>query len=416
MTISQNEIQIERIPAPYQAMLAISSDLDETPDFEHYFELIKFLASDKNTSAGKGLNLEFANSIYFDMPVGCFSYWNTDDKARSIILTLIRSGHIDTIHSFGELTTTRQQIERTIDELNKHSCKFSVWTDHRKTPTNLGQDITAGTGDVPTSETYHFDLSSSIGIKYIWRGRVTSIIGQETTPSYKGIFNHQHPFISSKTIIKEKFKRLLANLNYKKYSMHKDNRLIRTITLRDNRIAYEFIRSNPHWAGVSSADNAHQINQVITKTMLELLVKRMGICILYTHLGKTGNYRTAITPQLIQAFNLLAEYYHQKKILVTTPAKLLKYITTRDHLKFSAQSTDDKLIINIQAIDDPLTGKRLPEPEELSGITFSTQDNINRIEIKLTTGQSVPIKTYPKNNKNKTLAAIEWNKLEFPDV
>ncbi len=416
MTISQSKAQIERIPAPYKAMLAISSDLDETPDFNHYLELIKFIASDKPTASTKGLNLEFANSIYFDMPEGSFSYRNVSGKEREIIRILIRSGYVDTIHSFGELTTTRKQIEHTINELNKHNCQLAVWSDHRKVPTNLGRDITAGTGDIPTSETYHFDLTSAIGVKYLWRGRVTSVIGQDVPLDYAGIFNRSYPLTSARTIIKEKTKRLLATLGNKKYAMHKHNQLIRKITLRDNRNAYEFIRFNPHWAGVSSADTAYQIDQVITKNMLDTLIRRKAIGILYTHLGKIGSYKSAVTPQIINAFELLADYYHRNELLVTTPAKLLRYVSTRDQLIFNTQLQNNKLTITIDSIDDPIAGVRMPEYCELQGITFSIAGNIEQTEVKLTTGEALPTKTYTKNNGNKTLIAVEWNKLEFPDV
>ena len=56
---------------------------------------------------GPGVGLEVGNSIYFDMPPGQFAYWNTDDAGRAMVRALIRSGHIDCLHSFGDLATTR---------------------------------------------------------------------------------------------------------------------------------------------------------------------------------------------------------------------------------------------------------------------------------------------------------------------
>src|SRR3989442_15153159 len=88
-----------RFPYPYQAALAICSDLDETPDAETYFELMRFLNTTEDTSMGPGVGLEVGNSIYFDMPPGHFSYWNTDEKNREKIRALIKSGHIDCLHS-----------------------------------------------------------------------------------------------------------------------------------------------------------------------------------------------------------------------------------------------------------------------------------------------------------------------------
>src|SRR5437773_8649341 len=91
---------------PYKAALAICSDLDETPDAETYFELMRFLNTTEETSMGHGVGLEVGNSIYFDMLPGHFSYWNTDEQNRAKIRTLIRSGHIDCLHSYGDLAAT----------------------------------------------------------------------------------------------------------------------------------------------------------------------------------------------------------------------------------------------------------------------------------------------------------------------
>jgi hypothetical protein len=75
-------MKILKIPYPYKAILAICSDLDETPDRNQYFNLMKFLNSRDLTPLGPGVGLEVGNSIYFDMPADQFSYWNTDDQGR----------------------------------------------------------------------------------------------------------------------------------------------------------------------------------------------------------------------------------------------------------------------------------------------------------------------------------------------
>src|ERR1041384_8309311 len=80
------------IPRPYRGMLAICSDLDETPDAETYFELMRFLNTTEETSMGTGVGLEVGNSMYFDMPAGHFSYWNATEVEREKIRALIRSG------------------------------------------------------------------------------------------------------------------------------------------------------------------------------------------------------------------------------------------------------------------------------------------------------------------------------------
>lgn len=95
---------------------------------------------------GRGVGLEVGNSIYFDMPPGHFSYWNADEGSREKIRALIRSGHIDCLHSFGDWATTRAHVERAWRELEKHDCHLRVWVDHSKAPTNFGPDIMRVTG------------------------------------------------------------------------------------------------------------------------------------------------------------------------------------------------------------------------------------------------------------------------------
>ncbi len=271
-----DEVQIRRIPYPYRAMLAICSDLDETPNRQVYWEIMRFLNTTETTSMGPGVGLEVGNSIYFDMPPGQFSYWNTDDAGREMIRTLIRSGHIDCLHSFGDLATMRSHAARALDELARHDCKLEVWVDHSVAPTNFGADIMRGYGDIPEHEAYHADLTIGQGVRYVWRGRVTSIIGQDVKPQFSGIFSARHPLASTKTLAKEAAKHVLARLGNTKYAIHGPNRILRPVRLRNDMLVYEFLRSNPHWGGVSSCDRADCINQVLTESMLNHLVDREG--------------------------------------------------------------------------------------------------------------------------------------------
>ena len=159
-------------PFPFKAMLSICSDLDETPDREAYWSLMRFLNSRDIGPLGAGVGLEVGNSIYFDMPPGQFSYWNTDDRGRAMIRSLIQSGHIDCLHSFGDLAIDREHAGRALAELANHGCRLVVWVDHAVAPSNFGSDIMRGFGDVRGHRAYHADLTSSYGIRYVWRGRV----------------------------------------------------------------------------------------------------------------------------------------------------------------------------------------------------------------------------------------------------
>jgi hypothetical protein len=314
------------IPHPYCAMLAICSDLDETPDGDAYYQLMRFLNTTEMTPHGQGVGLEVGNSIYFDMPPGQFSYWNTDDAGRAMVRALMQSGHIDCLHSFGDLATTRAQAGRALEELVRHNCRLRVWVDHAVAPTNFGADIMRGHGDEPGHPAYHSDLTCAYGIRYVWRGRVTSTIGQGKPPSLRHIGMWQHPVASMVTLLKEAVKQGVGACGSDKFHMHWRNAPLTAAKLRDGRAVCEFLRCNPHWGGVSSADTARGIGDVLTIRFLDRLVERRGVCILYTHLGKTNRKSGCLlNKNAIMGFRRLAEYFNNGKILVTTTSRLLEY-------------------------------------------------------------------------------------------
>lgn len=312
--------------SPPKAMLAICSDLDETPDAETYFEQIRFLNTTEKTSMGYGVGLNVGNTIYFDMPPGHFSYWNTSEKNREIIREYIKRGWIDCLHSYGDLATTRAHAGRALDELAKHDCWLKVWVDHAVAPTNFGSDIMQGHGDEPGHPAYHADLTVQYGIKNVWRGRVTSVIGQARAPTLKGIFSSAHPVASVRTCGKELAKHLLARCGSPKYRTHSDNRLFYSCELRDGRRTLEFVRCNPHWQGVSGADRGDRIHEVLTHRFLDTFSARGGFCVLYTHLGKLSkNCPRQFSPPVQDALRLLAEYHCAGRISVIRTSELLEY-------------------------------------------------------------------------------------------
>jgi hypothetical protein len=317
-------------------MLAICSDLDETPDREIYLEIMRYLNSTGQTSMGKGLGLEVGNTIYFDMPPGQFSYWNTDDEGREMVRTLIRTGHIDCLHSFGDLATTRADAERALDELARHGCRMEVWIDHATAPSNFGTDIMRGMGDLPGSPVYHADITYDFGVKYVWRGRVTSVIGQNIPRNLGGIFDGQHPFSSTKTVAKELVKGMLAKVGDEKYAMHGPNEILRETKLRSGHNVWEFIRSNPYWGGVGKGATSEGLSDVLEEKMLDKLVDRGGTCILYTHLGKIRSRKELFPEKTRNALIALKNhFYSEGKILVTTTCRLLNYCILAQGIKMS---------------------------------------------------------------------------------
>jgi hypothetical protein len=406
VTSKNRELSIRRIPYPYRAMLAICSDLDETPNREVYFEIMKFLNTTENTAMGPGIGLEVGNTIYFDMPPDQFSYWNTDEKGREMIRTLIRSGHIDCLHSYGDLATTRAHAERALEELSKYGCKLDVWADHAFAPSNFGADIMKGLGDVPDSDVYHADLTCGFGIKHIWRGRITSVIGQDAPRSLRGIYNRNHPMDSARTITKEFVKGVIARAGSVKYAMHGPNEVLRKVKLRDGHEVWEFIRSNPYWGGVENNATAEGLSDVINEQMLNELVERRGVCILYTHLGKIRDPKKPFGPGTRNALSLLAKYASEYKILVTTTSRLLDYCRLVREVTFSVakEGECDKISVNVNGLET-----------DVSGLSFYVLEP-HKTKVFLNVREVSTLKGNDPDDTGQRSVFLPWTALEFPDL
>ncbi|WP_299659941.1 hypothetical protein [uncultured Psychromonas sp.] len=400
-------VSLRKYPYPYHAMLAICSDLDETPNKEIYFETARYLNTTEETSLGKGVGLEVGNTIYFDMPEHNFSYTNTDDDGRQKIHQLIDSGHIDCLHSFGDFVNDRTLIEKHWNAIQAGKRKVEVWVDHAQAPTNLDNDIMQGQGAEVDKPAYHSDLTVQSGmLSFIWKGRVTSCVAQNAKRSYQALFNKKQIKASLKTIALEFIKGWFARLGNKKYAMHKDNKVLRKSKLVDGTEINEFMRCNPSWGGVSCFDQARGIHHVLTKEVLETLVNKQGCSILYSHLGKVYSTSEPFHECTRQSFELLAAYQNNHKILTTTTRRLLGYNRTVRELSFIIKKVNAETQIHLTTAY---------QGEDLNGLTWyvdepeTTSLYINNIRYK-------DLVINENNNVEQTSVSIQWRSLSFPKM
>ena len=407
-------VQLAKYPYPYRAMIAICSDLDQTPTPAVYAEVMRFLNTTESTPMGPGVGLEVGNSLYFMMPPDQFSYFGSDDAAREMARTLIHSGHIDCVHSYGNDARTRRDVERVLSELVQHACRFRVWVDHSTAATNFGPDIMRGSGDVPGSTAYHADLTTAYGIRYVWRGRTTSITGQETpvTPRrLTRIFDPAHPVGSTRTALKQAVKIWLGRRAHPRWAMHAANRVCRPTRLRDGRPVWEFLRANPHWAGPGIGATADGIASVLTQRFLDLLVQREGACVLYTHLGKVTDLHCPFGERTQNAFRRLAAMHEPGWIHVTTTHRLLRYLTVRDSVRFSASRIGERTVIVIQSVEDPVCGPYDPSLDDVIGLSF-VMNRCDVVEVSLRHG--LPLACDIVHDGPRTIASVRWRRLAFP--
>ena len=411
----EQTVELRRAPYPYRATLAICSDLDETPDRQVYREIMRFLNTDQTTSMGPGVDLEVGNTIYFDMPAEQFAYWNTDDQGREMVRALIRSGHIDCLHSYGDLATTRDRAGRALDELARHDCRLEVWIDHSVARSNFGSDIMCGRGDLPDDGCYHADLTCGYGIKYVWRGRVTSVIGQDARRSLRGIGNWRRATRSTRTVVTEALKGMLAETGNAKYAMHGPNESLRRSRLRDGREVYEFLRCNPYWGGVGRSATADGLATVLTAGMLERLVRREGTCILYTHLGKIAGRDEPFGEETRAALRLLGDFHRDGRILVTTTRRLLGLRRALAELAFTVSRDEGGLRTDLTARPGTVDRNGGLADSDLDGLTFYVPDP-DAIRITFN-GRDVPqLRSNPADHTGRRSVSLPWPSLEFPDL
>ncbi|HET9315881.1 MAG TPA: hypothetical protein VFQ51_09840 [Vicinamibacteria bacterium] len=392
-------------PYPYRATLAVCSDLDETPDRQVYEQIARYLNTTADTAMGPGLGLEVGNTIYFDMPPDQFAYWNTDDAGRDLVRALIRSGHIDCFHSFGDLATTRAHAGRALDELDRHGCRIEVWIDHARAATNLGADIMCGQGDLPGAPAYHADLTVAFGVGYVWRGRVTSVVGQDVRRRLFGIARRPHLVASTRTLAKEAAKGLLARTGSVKYAMHRGNAVMHDVRLRDGAPVREFLRCNPHWAAVDEGETADGLADVVVDPMLDTLVHRGGACVLYTHLGKVKDRARPFNAGTCAALARLAERQRRGELLVTTTRRLLGQRRAVREAQVRTAPADG----GTQRVDVTYAGP----PADLDGLTVYAADP-ERVTLVVNGTTPPRVVRNPSDHTGRASVSLPWPRLVYP--
>jgi hypothetical protein len=400
---SSAKVTLRNLPHPYRAMLAVCSDLDETLDASTYLETSRYLNGTDVGTFGRGLGLEVGNSIYFHMPEGHFSYWGTSDAIRARLRDLMKSGHIDCIHSYGDLATSREQAQKIVQHLQEHDCRLGVWIDHAVAPSNLGADIMQGHGDVRDAEVYHSDLTLAYGVRYVWLGRVTSMVGQDMPPSLGDIWTKRYPIGSLVTLAKESVKYYLAKLGHEKYRMHSRNRIFRGTQLRDGQKVLEFMRSNPHPLGISVGDNAQGMGEVLSNDVLDRLEARRGKAIFYTHLGKKIDSHSGFDKKSRSRLESLADRMARKSILVLTTRRLLDYCDMLESVTWSTAVDQENIEISVNLENAEQGGQ---------GLSFDIPKGTNaRL---LLNGKELAVERYQCDRDGHDVITVPWTRLTYP--
>ncbi len=402
---------LRKFPYPYQAMLAISSDVDNTPALDNYLELMKFFNTAADTRYGRGIDLEVGNSFWFFNTTDRYqlSYYNgTSDTATEFAAycrRLIESGHIDTIHSYGNFDTggfDRRLAEKAITELQRNGLQVPVWINHGTGNNNQNIGFEDGyTGALPGSNAYHADLLSETGIRYLWTGNLTHVPGQDGDRTL------------ALTAIDwaQKINRFLKYRNVTTPLFDEQNRLMFPLELQDGQFFWGFQR----WINLLGRTTLLDINDLVfqtTPTIMRLLVRNRGYMVLYTHFCEGSDLSLGLPPILKKNLRYIQKLVNKRDLLVTTTARLLRYNEISSHLECNLMQTDDgyQLIIPT-SLKLPIGDYQLTEVD-LEGLTFYISHPEKTTVIF--NNKVLPTVLNPADESGRLSRSIPWKPLHYP--
>lgn len=269
--ILTHSISKRRLPYPFKAALAISSDIDSTASLTEFLTIQEFLNTKNHTVMGVGLGLEIGNSFFPITSPGRFAFISDNPFDRIVITDLIRLGYIDFIHTFDK-AQNRSEIRHITSILEGANCKVYVWVNHARALSALGSQNWC-LGDNITSDHYHTDFSiDSLGYQFVWLDEVSSIVGQGRPLKLRSFFaslNTEHfPQSLYNNVLKEISKYLLSFVN-SKYSRRKYNDLIYPLRLDDGQVLFGFVRSNVFYGGIRRGSNSDGLADILTQDIIE---------------------------------------------------------------------------------------------------------------------------------------------------
>jgi|GEM_PF-1937028 len=351
-------------------MVAIESDIDRT-SLLRFRETHRFLNTHAETSLGPGLGLDFANSFWCyrggnwssrQMEARDIGYWNGDDPTNPTwyadeLAAYARAGRFSTLHSFGRFGTnfTREHAERALEMLDRENIAFKLWSNHgsvhhQNVATSLdGRDDRHGS--TPGSPCYHTDLLLQYGVRFFWTGGVNSNNEGTTKPLHKATLSD-----GSKVWVFER--------NNSLYHDAGDLDLL----LRKGAI----FSSRSRWAA-SIVWQAYLLEFSLGQPRLDRLMEQGLYCIYGQHLGNqlgAANF----TPGAAAALRRLKQHHDKGAILVSSTERMLRYYLAATYAKVDFNTLEDKHVIDIRSIRDPVNGRHAPTLEDVRGLTFEIEE------------------------------------------
>jgi len=310
------------------------------------------------------------------------AYYTPDGTVKSndadFLIEAIRSGLIDSLHSWGDFNNSppkafslKELAGKIIEEFCASDIEIRVWINHGS-PNNR-QNLKARLqqsyqGDDPSSPYYTGPMLKALGIRFYWPSELINW----PLSSRTGAKSFQVLRILAINFLKNWIKKLTGRQHLIRNASTLLN-LCEPVVLRDGTPIFSFNRFNRGPQGLWDRPSRHTLRYSLAPFVLNDLIEQEGYLILYTHLGMPNERCNKLFPSMDErALIQLANLYHDGIIWVAPTGHLLTFWFVRHYLKWKMTIERQKIIINLLNVDDPNTGPRLPEIDELAGLCFYT--------------------------------------------
>lgn len=404
------QVRLRPFPYPYKAGLALCSDIDGC-DRQTFMAVHRFM----NTKE-EGLGLPVSDSFFaVGRERGQMAFFLPDGSRHSedadFIRRAIKDGLIDSLHSWGDFNEAPPDplfLRRIAEQLRRdfyaHGLRVKVWINHGS-PNNR-QNLKARAqpaykGDNSQSPYYTSDLIRDLGIKFYWWSEV---LPWPLSCQLKS----QTPRVWARLGVNV-LKNLIKSLTGRGNQVREASQLTilgRPVVLHDRRRLIGFTRFNRCPQGVWSLPTRHTLRYSLSPRVLNELLEKEGYLILYTHLGLPREHGDKIFPGPDEeALFGLAGHYNNGDIWVVPTGHLLSYWLVNRYLVWQVFQEGKKIVINLQSLNDPLNGPRLPLENELSGLCFYTaKPNETIIRIG---NRELSVNIYPPDHSGEASVGLE---------
>lgn len=401
----QSKLPMRKFPYPYQSMLSITSDIDETTP-EEFAQVHRFLNTHEKTRYGQGLGLDIADSFFVYMGNDAthtvdakkhhydrvLSYFQGTDPQKKHNADLIahywKAGWIDSMHAYGDfsrknrrdITFRRSLAEQAWPQLHRDGIDCEVWINHGNSANveNFGGYLkdkfsAYQEGDNPKSPFYHTDVTLPNGIRFVWNSHGGKDYGVDDP--------------------------------------------VHAVTLRDgqrvwafNRYTQDLVHNKIEWRW-----SPNQLRNQLSREHLDQLVAKGQYAILAQHLGSQRDEQL-IDKRGIQALKRLARYQQERKILVARTSRLLKYDNAKKFVHYAFVPGKDRDWLNIQSLDDPLFGAQPLLYDNLRGLTFYVpHPDKTVVLVNMEPLAEADVQVNPQDETGKRSIGIKWFEPDLKD-